>query len=349
MIKTSRIPFICFRSDNRKSAIQNPKWLGVFAIAFTFAICGDVAQAQQPLGKVFRIGFLGTDRSTSADSREKAFLQGLREHGWIEGENIMIERRYWENRAERLPALADEMVRLKLDIIVTTSGSAAMAVKKATRTIPIVMTASADAVIQGLVASLARPGGNVTGLTNISPDLAGKQLELLKEAFPRVSRIAVLYCPASGGSVAERRSNEMEAAARGLKVHLQSLEVSGPEKIDIALQAAIREHADALFVHDCTVIPAKTVELIAKTKLPAIYPTSRFAEAGGLMVYGPSGTDLSRRAATYVDKILKGAKPAELPVEQPTKFELVINLKTAKQIGVTIPQSVLYRADKVIR
>ena len=306
-------------------------------------------EAQQPLAKIVRIGFLGTDRSAGSHAREKAFLQGLREHGWIEGENIMIERRYWENRRERLPELADEMVRLKLEIIVTTSGSAALAVKKATRSIPIVMTASADAVTQGLVASLARPGGNVTGLTNISPDMAGKQLEVLKEAFPTVSRVAVLACPASGGAVAEKRSNEIEAAARALKLHAQFLEVSGPEKINMALQAATREHADALFVHDCSVIPAKTVELIAKTRLPAIYPTSRFAEAGGLMMYGPSGTDLSRRAANYVDKVLKGAKPADLPVEQPTKFEFVINLKAAKQIGLTIPPHVLARADKVIK
>ena len=286
------------------------------------------AEAQHTAGKIARIGYLGIDQSPSALPREKAFVQGLGNYGWIEGQNSVIERRYWENRAERLPALADEMVRLKLNVIVTTSGTAAHALKKATSTIPIVMTSSADAVTQGLVASLARPGGNVTGLTNISTDLIGKQLELLKEAFPRVSRVAVMYCPASGRSVVEKRWSEIEAAAQVLKVHLQSLEVSGPEEIDGALRAATRERAHALFVQDCSVIPAKSVELIARTRLPAMYPTSRFAEAGGLMVYGPSGTDLSRRAAAYVDKILKGAKPADVPVEQPTKFELVVNLKT---------------------
>jgi putative ABC transport system substrate-binding protein len=308
------------------------------------------AEAQQPVGKVARMGYLGNDRSPASMPREKAFLQGLRDHGWIEGQNIAIERRYWENRAQRLPVLADELVRLNVDIIVTTSGTAALAAKKATGIIPIVMTSSADAVSQELVASLARPGGNVTGLTNISNDLAGKQLELLKESFPRISRVTALSCPASGGAVGDRRAIETKAAAQDLKIQLQTVMVSGPEELDSALRAATRQRAQALFVHDCSVIPAaKTVALIANTKLPAIYPSNRFAEAGGLMVYGPSGTDLSRRAATYVDKILKGAKPADLPVEQPMKFELIINLKTAKQIGVTIPQSVLYRADRVIK
>jgi putative tryptophan/tyrosine transport system substrate-binding protein len=317
--------------------------------AVLFALCSS-AEAQQPVGKVVRMGYLGNDRSPASTPREKAFLQGLRDHGWIEGQNIVIQRRYWENRAQRLPVLADELVRLNVDIIVTTSGTAALAVKKATSTIPIVMTSSADAVSQGLVASLARPGGNVTGLTNISNDLAGKQLELLKESFPRISRVTALSCPASGGAVGDRRSIETKAAAQDLKIQLQTVMVSDPEELDSALRAATRQRAQALFVHDCSVIPAaKTVALIANTKLPAIYPTNRFAEAGGLMVYGPSGTDLSRRAATYVDKILKGSKPADLPVEQPMKFELIINLKTAKQLGLTIPPDVLARADKIIR
>jgi putative tryptophan/tyrosine transport system substrate-binding protein len=321
----------------------------IFAFgALILALCLPV-QAQQRVDKVARIGYLGLEQSPSVSPREKAFLDGLRDHGWIEGQNMMIERRFWENRADRLPSLAEEMVRLKLDIIVTTSGSAALAVKKITRTIPIVMTASADAVTQGIVASLARPGGNVTGLTNITPDLAGKQLEILKLAFPKISHVAVLYCPPSGGTVGDKRKSEMDAAALVLKVRLQFLEVTGPEKIESALRAATRERADALFVSDCSVIPPNTAELVAKTKLPAIYSTSRFAEAGALLVYGPSGIDLARRAATYVDKILKGAKPAELPVEQPTKFEFIINLKTAKQIGVTIPPNVLARADKVIK
>jgi len=296
------------------------------------------------------MGYLGIDQSPASMPRENAFLQGLRDHGWIEGQNITIERRYWENRAHRLPILADELVRLNVDIIVTTSGTAAVAAKKITSTLPIVMTSSADAITQGLIASLARPGGNVTGLTNISNDLAGKQLELLKESFPRISRVAVLSCPASGGAIDERRTTETKAAAQDLKIQLQTIVINGPEDVERGLRVATRGRAEALFVHDCSVIPAaNTVALITKTKLPAIYPTNRFAEAGGLIVYGPSGADLSRRAASYVDKILKGAKPADLPVEQPTKFEFVVNLKAAKQIGVTIPPNVLVRADRVIR
>jgi putative ABC transport system substrate-binding protein len=318
-------------------------------LAILLLACSVLSEAQQVPGKTAHIGLLGNDRSISAMPREKAFLQGLHDLGWIEGQNLKMERKYWDNQAERLPSLADELIRLKLDLIVTTSGTAAWAVKKRTSIIPIVMITSADAVTQGLVASLARPGGNITGLTNISTDVIGKQFEILKEAFPRVSRVAVLYCPASGGPIAENRWTEIKLAARTLKLHLQPIEVSGPGDIHGALRAATSEHAEAIFVHDCSVIPAKAANLIAKTKLPAIYPTTRFAEAGALIVYGPSGTDLARRAAYFVDKILKGAKPADLPVEQPTKFELVINLKTANQIGLTIPPNVLARADRVIR
>ena len=321
--------------------------IGLFTLLLATISVG--SQAQQGSGKVAQIGFLGTDRSPSTLPREKAFLQELRDLGWVEKQNFTIERRYWENRAERLPALANELVRLNLDMIVTTSGTAAWAVKKVTNTIPIVMITSADAVTQGLVASLARPGGNVTGMTNISTDVIGKQLEILKEAFPRVSRVAALYCPASGRSMTETRWNEIEAAAQTLKIYLQPIEVSGPADIDRALRAATAGRADAIFVHDCSVIPANAVEKITKTKLPAIYPTSRFAEAGALVVNGPSGTELARRAAYFVDKILKGAKPEDLPVEQPTRFELVINLKTARQIGLTIPPNVLARADRVIK
>jgi len=300
----------------------------------------------QQAGKVARIGLLG---NAMGDSRETAFLDGLRNYGWVEGQNLLIERRYWENSRERLSTFVDELVRFKPDALVTTSGTAALAAKKATSTISIVMTTSGDAVTQGLVASLARPGGNVTGLTNISNDLAGKQLEMLKEAFPKVSRVAALYCPAAGGLAYDQRFSEMRATAQALKVHLQSVQVRGPEEIEGALRAATRERADGLFLHDCSVFPTKIAHSVAKTKLPAIYPTSRFAEAGALMVYGPSGMDLARRAATYVDKILKDAKPADLPVEQPMKFEFVVNLKTAKQIGLTIPPNVLARADRVIR
>ena len=321
---------------------SGPPWLvsSYTVCAMLLALCS-FAEAQQAKRTVL-IGYLGNEKSTPS---EESFLQGLRAHGWIEGQNVVIERRYWENGAKPLAALADELIRLKVDIFVASTGTAALAVKKATSTIPIVMTASGDAVNQGLVASLARPGGNVTGLTNISFEVAGKRLELLKEAFPKISRVAILRCR-PGTPIDDVQWSNTERAARLLKVQLQSLVVNGPEEIDEALRAATRERADALFVFDCTRIPTKTA---AKIRLPAIYSTTRFADAGGLMVYAPSATDLAYRAATYVDKILKGAKPADLPVEQPTKFELVINLKTAKQIGLTIPSNVLARADRVIR
>ena len=307
------------------------------------------ADAQQAAGKVVRLGYLGNAKPPSDSRREEVFFQGLREYGWIEGQNIMVERRYWENRAERLPVLVNEFVHLKADIIVTSSGSAAGAARKVTNTIPIVMLTSGDAVTQGLVASLARPGGNVTGLTNISPDTDRKRLELLKEVVPKVSRVAVLRC-SRDSPLNTVQWDETQAGARVLGVQLQPAEVSGPQDIEHALSTAARKRAGALFVHDCSLIPSsKTVEFAAKFRLPAIYPSIRYMDVGGLMMYGPNAVDLARRAATYVDKILKGTKPADLPVEQPIKFELIVNLKTAKQIGLTIPPNVLARADKVIR
>jgi len=273
-------------------------------ILISFLVVCTPAEAQQPAKRMALIGYLGNEKSTAT---EEAFLRGLRAHKWIEGQNVVIERRYWENRAERLAALADELVRLKVEIIVTSTGTAALAVKKATSTIPIVMTASGDAVTQGLVTSLSRPGGNVTGLTNISPEVAGKRFELLKEAFPKILRVAVLRC-GPGKPTGDAEWSDTERAARLLKVQLQSLVVNGPDEIDAALRAATHERADALFVFDCSLIPAKkTVELAAKIGLPAIYSITRFADAGGLMVYAPSTTDLAYRAATYGDKILKGA------------------------------------------
>jgi putative ABC transport system substrate-binding protein len=316
--------------------------------AMLFALYAS-ANAQQAVGKVVRIGYLGNAKPPSDWRREEAFFQGLREYGWIEGQNIIVERRYWENRAERLPELVNELVRLKIEIIVTSSGSAAGAAKKVTNTIPIVMLTSGDAVTQGLVASLARPGGNVTGLTNISPDTNRKRLEILKEVVPKASRVAVLHC-SRGSALSTAQWDETQAGARVLGMQLQSAEVSGAHEIEHALSAASRKRAAALFVHDCSLIPSsKTVELAAKFRLPAIYPSIRYMDAGGLMMYGPNAVDLARRAATYVDKILKGTKPADLPVEQPIKFEFIVNLKTAKQIGITIPPNVLARADRVIR
>jgi putative ABC transport system substrate-binding protein len=274
-----------------------------------FALCFP-AEAEQAKA-LARVGYLGIDRSPPELRQEEVFRHGLREHGWIEGQKIVIERRYWENRVEQLPALAEDLVRLKMDIIVTSTGTAALAAKKATTTIPIVMAASANAVTQGLVDSLARPGGNVTGLTNIAPEVAGKRLELLKEAFPRVSRVAVLRCPATAPtSTSNLQWSETQTAAKVLRVQLQPLEVSGPKEVEGALRAATREGANGLYVSDCTRIPtSKTTELAAKSQLPAIYPNSRFVDDGGLMSYAMSILDQFRRAATYVDKILKGAKP----------------------------------------
>jgi putative tryptophan/tyrosine transport system substrate-binding protein len=334
---------------NASEKPMRKKFFGFSLCPLLFALCVSV-EAQQTVGKVVRIGYLGNAKPPSDLRREEAFFQGLREYGWIEGQNIVVERRYWENRAERLPELVNEFVHFKADIIVTSSGSAAAAAKKATNAIPIVMLTSGDAVTQGLVASLARPGGNVTGLTNISPDTNRKRLELLKEVVPKASRVAVLGC-SRGSALNTAQWDETQAAARALGLQLQPAEVSGgPQEIEHALSTATRKRAAALFVHDCSLIPSsKTVEFAAKFRLPAIYPSIRYMDAGGLMMYGPNAVDLARRAATYVDKILKGTKPADLPVEQPTKFELVINLKTAKQIGLTIPQWTLTKADRVIK
>ena len=317
--------------------------LGAMLLVGLFPV--DAQQAK----KVFRIGYLGNARPAAGLTLKDPFFLGLREHGWIEVQNIVIERRYWENRIEQLPALVDELIRLNVDLIVTSTGAAALAAKKATTIIPIVMIGSADAVAQGLVASLARPGGNVTGMTAITPDVTAKQLKLLKEAFPKVSRVAVLTCPRRGLEGGSRSWIEVQAPAQVLKMYPQFLDVRGPEDIVGAFQEAIRKRADALLVLSCPMIPSsETVDLATKSRLPAMYGHRRFVEPGGLIMYGASEADLSRQAAVYVDKILRGAKPADLPVQQPLKFELVINLKSAKQIGVTIPPEVLFWADEVI-
>jgi putative ABC transport system substrate-binding protein len=279
----------------------------------------------------------------------EAFRQGLRELGYVEGQNIAIESRWTEGKDDRLPGLAADLVRSKVDVIVAETGAATRAAQQATRTIPIVMSTVNDPVGSGLVASLARPGGNVTGLTIMSPDLVGKQLELLKEVVPKMSRVALLRHPDNPASAAQLR--EAEAAAQALGLRLQTLEARSPQEIDGAFAAMTRERAGALLVIPDTLFWSQRrqiVELAVKRRLPSIRIGEAYAEAGGLMSYGPSYLDLERRAATFVDKILKGANPADLPVAQPTKFELVINLKTAKAIGLTIPQPLLQRADRII-
>ncbi len=307
------------------------------------------AEAQQP-AKVPRIGFLGGSPATGFPNNYlEAFRQGLRELGYVEGRNITIEYRWAEGKYDRLPALAAELVQLKVDVIFAFATPPSQAAKQATKTIPIVMLA-ADAVEQGLVASLARPGSNITGLSVQAPELGGKQLQLLKQVVPRASRVAILWNTANPYTALVVR--ETEAAARTLGVQLQSLPVRGPEEFEGAFEAATRGGAAALLtVGDVLTIAHRTriVALAAKSRLPAMYTFREFVDDGGLMAYGANLADLSRRAATYVDKILKGAKPGDLPVEQPTKFELVINLRTAKALGLTIPQSVLIRADEVIQ
>ena len=319
--------------------------LAIATCALLIAL-GLPAQAQQP-SKIPRIGYLG---STSVSARTEAFQQGLREFGYVEGQNLIIEYRYAEGTLDRLPELAAELVRLKVDAIFCTSTPAAQAAKKATTTVPIV-SVSGDPVGLGLVASLARPGGNITGLANLTSELAGKRLEVLKEVVPSVSRVAVLWNPVASSSSA-LRMRETEAAAPSLGIKLQHVEVREANDFERAFSALKRERADALFPLRSPFISnhvKRIVELAAKNLLPGMYDASEFPEAGGLMSYGTMLPDLDRRAAVYVGKILKGAKPADLPVEQPTKFELVVNLKTANQIGLTIPQKVLARADRVIK
>jgi putative ABC transport system substrate-binding protein len=308
------------------------------------------AETQQP-AKVPGVGYL-TPWSDSDPGRQRgleAFRQGLRELGYVDGQNIAIESRSAEGKDDRLPALAADLVRSKVDVIVAQSGAATRAAQQATRTIPIVMSLANDPVGSGLVASLARPGGNVTGLTIMAPDLVGKRLELLKEVVPKVSRVALLWNPDNPANAA--MSREAEAAARALGVRLQTLETRNHQEIEDAFAAMIRERTGAFLVLSDAIFftqRRQIAELAAKGRLPSITGTRDYPDAGGLMAYGPDQLDLERRAATFVDRILKGAKPGDLPVEQPTKFELVINLKTAKALGLTIPPSLLARADQVI-
>jgi putative ABC transport system substrate-binding protein len=309
------------------------------------------AAGAQPAGKIPRIGLLGNQ---AQDHLGEAFRQGLRDHGYVEGRNLVIEYRLAEGKPERLPALAAELVALSVDVIFAGSTIGALAARQATKTIPIVLVAG-DPVMTGLVTSLAKPGGNVTGLSSqAAPDFFGKWLELLTQAVPGVSRVAVLWQP-SVGALGQRRNEDMlkgaEAAARALRVRLQFVEAKDPPDIDRAFSDMTRAHAGALIVLLSNMFFAerrRLVDLAAKYRLPAVYQSREFVDGGGLMAYGPSFADIFRRAATYVHKILKGAKPADLPIEQPTTFELVINLKTAKALGLTIPPSLLQRADHVI-
>ena len=320
----------------------------ILIVAILLAVAG-IAEAQQPK-KISRIGFLIGSSPTAIAARIEAFRQGLRDLGYVEGKNIVIEWRYAEGKLDRLPALAAELVRLKIDIIGTGSPATTRAAKEATVTIPIVMAQDTDPVANGFVASLARPGGNITGLSTLAPELSGKQLELLKETVPRLSRVAVLGNSTVPGNA--QALKEMELAAGAFKVQLQYVDVLDLKDIETAFRAVSKGRADAVLVLGNPIFLSQRIQitdLAVKSRLPAIYERPEYVDDGGLMTYGVNINELYRRAATYVDKILKGAKPADLPVEQPTKFELVINLKTAKQIGLAIPPNVLARADKVIK
>jgi len=309
----------------------------------------NLTEAQQPK-KVPRIGFLAATSPSVEAARIEAFRQGLRELGYVEGKNIIIEWRWAEGKFDRLPDLAAELVRLNVDVIVTGGSTSSGAAKEVTTTIPIVMAQVNDPVGSGFVASLARPGGNMTGLSTLVPELSGKRLELLKEVIPKLSHVTVFGESTTPGNA--RSLKETELAARPFKVQVQYIDILGPKDIESAFRQASKGRADAVLVLGAPILISQRkqiADLAVKNRLPAMYGQPEYVEDGGLMSYGVSVVDLYRRAATYVDKILKGRKLADLPVEQPTKFELVINLKTAKEIGVTIPQSVLFRADKVIK
>ena len=317
--------------------MQNQKWLALGAMLLALSV---PAAAQQPT-KIPRIGTLIGTPPSAHSARIEAFRQGLRELGYVEGKNIVIEWRFADGKPDRLPALAAELVRLKVDVIVTAASPLTRAAKEATATIPIVMTQDTDPVGNGFVASLARPGGNITGLATLAPELSGKQLELLKETIPKLSRVAVFGTSTYPGNAQSLK--EVELAAAAFKVQLQYLDVLDPKDIETAFRAASKGRADAVLALQNPVAASQRTQIIdlaVKNRLPAIYDRAEFVEDGGLMTYSVSSTDLFRRAATFVDKILKGRTPADLPVEQPMKFEFIINLKAAKQIGVTIPPNV---------
>jgi putative ABC transport system substrate-binding protein len=334
------------KTSNRHAAIGNVFGLALFAVLFALCLPAEA----QPSAKLRRIGVL-TPRSPSDSALwHQAFQQGLHNLGWVEGKNIAIEYRYAQGKRDRLPDLAADLLRLKVEVVVVVSVYAARAVQQANKAVPIVMASAADPVQLGLVSSLARPGGNVTGLSEITPEMAGKRLELLKEMVPKLSRVAVLWDPGNDASTLSWK--EVQSPALQLSLHLHSLEARSAKDFERAFEDAAKARVGALAVMPAQLFGAnlkRIVELATKSRLPSIWHLSEFTESGGLAAYGPDRSDQFRRAATYVDKILKGAEPADLPVEQPTKFEFVINLKTAKQINVTIPPNVLVRADRVIK
>ena len=344
-------------SDNPKSKtcpersrrIQNLKWGWIIAIAVAFTMGGVVAQAQQPK-KVPRIGFLFSLSPAVNTDRIEAFRHGLRDLGYVEGKNVVVEYRYAEGKQDRLSELAAELVRLKVDVIVSGGPAVTRPAKEATITIPIVMAQDGDPVGNGFVASLARPGGNITGLSTLAPEISGKRLELLKEILPKLSRVAVFGTSTFPGN--GQMSKETELAAGALGVQIQYLDVRVPQDVETGFRESTKRRPDAGVVLAGAVIFSQRTQiahLAVKNRLPVIFPQSEYVEDGGLMSYAPNYPELFRRAATYVDKILKGAKPTDLPVEQAKKFEFIINLKAAKQIGLTIPPNVLARADRVIR
>ena len=325
-------------------------------LAFTIslllgALFSPIAAEAQQAAKIPRIGYMSTNLAVSPHLPD-AFRQGLRDLGYVEGRNVVIEFRSAEGKLDRFPALAAELVTLRVDVIVAANTGAALAAKQATKTIPIVFAGPADPITSGLVNSLARPGGNVTGLSSSGPELVGKGLELLKQAVPGVNRVAALWHRDYPERTQRDILEQADVAARALGVHLQFVEArGGPENFDRAFSELTRARADALTVLTSVLFISerrRLVDLAARNRLPVVYPVRDFVDDGGLMSYGPHWADIYRRAATYVDKILKGAQPADLPVEQPTRFELVINLKTAKALGLTIPPSVLARADQVV-
>ena len=349
MTKITRTVSPWLRSDNLKSKIQNLKWLGFLAVLVLLVGCVEMAQAQQA-AKVWKIGVLVSSTAALNASRDEPLRQGLRELGYTEGKNIVFEYRYADGKLDRLPALAAELVNMKIDVIVAGGSRVAVAAREATSTIPIVVSGVGSLAEAGLVRTFSNPGGNVTGVSRVSPDFFGKRLELLRDAVPKASRVAALGNPDTPGY--DARLKDFDLSVRAVGMTLQHLSARKPEEFESALGAAAKSRADALVVMPDALFhsfPSRLVELATKHKLPAIYDRTDFVEAGGLMSYGISLADLSRQSAWYVDQILKGSKPADLPLVEPIKSQFVVNLKAAEQIGLTIPSKALVKADKVIK